>query len=41
LERRSHYLELPGAFSYACLDIAKHKGSKKISRREAWDLSET
>lgn len=39
LDRRSLFFELPGAFSYACLDIAKHKGSKKISRREAWDLS--
>ncbi|XP_059486772.1 integrator complex subunit 8 [Neocloeon triangulifer] len=38
LDRRSLFFEMPGAFSFACLDITKHKGTKKVSRREAWDL---
>ncbi|KAK6639269.1 hypothetical protein RUM43_007541 [Polyplax serrata] len=37
VDKRWTYLELAAAFAYACQDISKHKGNKKISR-DAWDL---
>ncbi|KAL0269326.1 UNVERIFIED_CONTAM: hypothetical protein PYX00_007105 [Menopon gallinae] len=37
MDKRWTYLELAAAIAYACQDINKHKGSKKISR-DAWDL---
>lgn len=37
MDKRWIYLELAAAIAYACQDINKHKGSKKISR-DAWDL---
>lgn len=40
LERRWSYFELPTAIAHACQDIAKYKGAKKVSRRDAWELSE-
>jgi integrator complex subunit 8 len=37
LEKRWNYFEIAAAVAYACLDIAKYKGNKKVSR-EAWDI---
>jgi integrator complex subunit 8 len=39
LDRRWSYSELPVAIAHACQDIAKYKGNKKVSRRDAWELS--
>ncbi|KAF4526173.1 hypothetical protein B566_EDAN008210 [Ephemera danica] len=38
LDRRWSYFELPVAIAHACQDIAKYKGTKKVSRRDAWEL---
>jgi uncharacterized ferredoxin-like protein len=37
LEKRWNYFEIAAAVAYACLDIAKYKGNKKVSR-DAWDI---
>lgn len=37
LEKRWSYFEMPAAVSYACQDLVKYKGSKKVSR-DMWDL---
>jgi integrator complex subunit 8 len=37
LEKRWNYFEIAAAIAYACLDIAKYKGNKKVSR-DAWDI---
>lgn len=37
MDKRWIYLELAAAIAYACQDINKYKGNKKISR-DAWDL---
>ncbi|XP_021913998.1 integrator complex subunit 8 isoform X2 [Zootermopsis nevadensis] len=37
LEKRWNYFEIAAAIACACLDIAKYKGNKKVSR-DAWDI---
>jgi hypothetical protein len=37
LEKRWIYFEIAAAVANACLDTAKYKGNKKVSR-EAWDI---
>ncbi|CAB3380059.1 Hypothetical predicted protein [Cloeon dipterum] len=39
IDKRFPYFEMPGAFSYACLEIMNHRISiKKISTKDAWEL---
>ncbi|XP_065335284.1 integrator complex subunit 8 isoform X2 [Cloeon dipterum] len=37
IDKRFLYFEMPGAFSYACLEITNHRSMKKISTKDAWE----
>lgn len=37
LEKRWNYFEMSAAVAYACQDLTKYKGNKKVSR-DMWDL---